>query len=59
MSACVAEYFAAGRAIVILGAGNTARVVIGVAGFIFQNCGASRATHGICAGGSLSIGIVP
>lgn len=59
MSACVAEYFAAGRAIVILGAGNTALVVIGVARFVFQNCGASRATHGICAGGGLSIGIVP
>ena len=59
MSACVSEYFITGRAVVILSAGNTALVVIGVGGFRFQNREASRATHGICAGGSLSIGIVP
>ena len=58
MSACVSKYFAAGRAVVILGAGNTALVVIGVAGSILQNSRTSCAIYVLIAGGCFLVGIV-
>lgn len=58
MSSCVSKYFAAGRAVVILGAGNTALVVIGVAGSILQNNRTSCATYILIAGGCFLVGIV-
>lgn len=58
VSSCVSEYFAAGRAVVILGAGNTAIVIVGVAGSILQNSRTSCAIYVLVAGGCFLVGIV-
>lgn len=59
MSRGFCKYFSAAHTVVILGAGCAALSIIIVTELVLDKCRTSRAKHGICAGGSVSIGIVP